>query len=85
MSPRDSRYLDTSYQEMLEDYFLNIIDENPQLRMEDVIRDKSLDDDWIKSQQEELKQEEIQRLFKSNPKMNVINDKDFEVVEKDSV
>jgi aspartate carbamoyltransferase regulatory subunit len=70
---------------MLEDYFLNIIDENPQLRMEDVIRDKSLDDDWIKSQQEELKQEEIQRLFKSNPKMNVINDKDFEVVEKDSV
>jgi len=85
LSPRDSRYLDTSYQEMLEDYFLNIIDENPQLRMEDVIRDKSLDDDWIKSQQEELKQEEIQRLFKSNPKMNVINDKDFEVVEKDSV
>jgi hypothetical protein len=70
---------------MLEDYFLNIIDENPQLRMEDVIRDKSLDDDWIKSQQEELKQEEIQRLFKSKPKMNVINDKDFEVVEKDSV
>jgi hypothetical protein len=73
---------------MLEDYFLYIIDENPHLKMEEVIRDKSLDDEWLKSQQEELKQEEIQRLFKDKPVLKPdkkLDDKDFEVIEKDAV
>lgn len=65
--------------EIIEEYFLDKIGEKPEVQLEELIKDKSLDDEWIKKQQDEIEQEELKKVF------NKANEADFEEIAKDSV
>ena len=80
MSPKDPRFLDITSDEILKDYFLDRISEKPAIELNEILKDKTADDEWVRKQQQEILKEELDRVFKK-PKED-----DFEEeVIKDSV
>jgi hypothetical protein len=77
LSPKDPRYLDITFEEMLQEYFLEKVEEKPDIKIEELIQDKTLDSNWIEEQQQEEIKESLKKRFAN------LNDEDFETLAED--
>jgi hypothetical protein len=72
-----------THSEILEDYLVDKIEENPELKLEMLTHDKTLDSAWLEEQQQAEINEALKQTFSKNNKKELPND--FEVIAKDSV
>ncbi len=63
LSPKDNRFLEMTSEEMLKDYFLDKVLENPEIQLSDLIKDKSLDESWMAEQEAEMVNEALKKRF----------------------
>lgn len=68
-----------TFEEMLQEYFLEKLEEKPDLKIEDIFRDKSMDNAWLEDQQQEDVKEAIRSRFEKK------DQDDFEIVSIDTV
>jgi hypothetical protein len=67
-----------TFEGMLEEYFLEKVEENPDISLNSIMRDKNADSNWIDEQLQEDAKEEVDKYFKK------LKEKDFEIVEKET-
>jgi len=67
LSPKDPRFLEMTYEEIQEDWLVDKLHEDPSVTLKDLEYDTSSDEEWMKTMERHLEQEELRKVF-SKPK-----------------
>lgn len=63
LAPTDPRYLEMTQEDIHTEYFMHLLEENPEFKLEDLERTTSSDEEWIKDQQREHLNEVLKKAF----------------------
>ena len=68
LTPTDPRFLEMTPETIKKEFFLERLSENPEFKLEDMEKDNSADDDWMKMQESDSTNEFLKNIFEGKIK-----------------